>query len=267
MGKRGDERKRLALVAGGSGFLGGAVATELARRGWFVGVHFFRGRERAEAVVQAIRAHCQRAGGEACVLSGDLTVGDEAERVAAEFEKAAERLLGTPPGRPPELVVVATGVVRDAPLLRTSEADWDAVVAANLLAPVNVLRAAALKWQTTGGGHAILIGSYAGLVELGGGRAGGAAYSASKAALVGLARSLARELGPAGVRVNVVIPPLVTQGMGTGASAEFIEEMRSRSVLGRTGDAEEFARFVADLAETEGVSGQVLGADSRIAGL
>lgn len=238
---------RLALVAGGSGYLGGAVARELARRGWLVGVHCFRHRERAEAVV---------AEGEAFVVAGDLTIAREAERVMAEFESAA--------GGPPGLVVAATGVVRDAPLLRLSERDWDAVVRVNLLAPANLLRAAAARWVTSGGGHAVLLGSYAGLVELGGGRAGGAAYSASKAALVGLARSVARELGPAGVRVNVVIPPLVEEGMAEAASESFVREMRARSVMNRTGDAGEFARFVADLAETEGISGQVLHADTRI---
>lgn len=250
--------EHLALVAGGSGLLGGAVSVELARRGWLVGVHFFRGRERAEAVVtrmmgagcdQAARRHPHSRG---FVLGGDLTVRDEAERVVGEFETAA--------GGAPDVLVVATGVVRDAPLLRTREADWDAVVRANLLAPANVLRAAASRWETTGGGHAILLGSLAGLA----GRAGGAAYSASKAALVGLARSVACELGAKGVRVNVVIPPFVTGGMGAAASEDFARRMRARSVLGRTGDAEEFAKFVADLAETRGVSAQVLCADSRV---
>ena len=272
----GRQEGRLALVAGASGHLGGAVAVELARRGWRVGVHYHRGRRRAERVVTEMeRARCTAEGaagpqdpGEALVLGGDLTVRAEAERVVAEFEGAA--------GAPPRVLVVATGVVRDAPLLRTSEPDWDEVLAANLTAPANILRAAASRWASkleegargvASGGHAILLGSYAALA----GRAGGAAYSASKAALIGLARSVARELGPAergGVRVNVAIPPLVTggdeAGMGAAVPEEFAGEMRARSVTGRTGDAGDFARFVACLAESEGVSGQVLAADSRV---
>jgi 3-oxoacyl-[acyl-carrier protein] reductase len=159
----------------------------------------------------------------------------------------------------PSLVVAAAGVTRDAPLLRTSETDWDEVIAVNLAGVAWLLRAAARRWRKTGG-HAILVGSYAGVT----GRVGGAAYSASKAALSGLARSVARELGARGVRVNVVIPPFVEAGMGAGARGAFVEEMRRRSVLGRPGSAADFARFVAALADTEGVTGQVLHADGRI---
>lgn len=238
---------KTCLVAGGSGKLGGAIARELSGRGWTVGVHFNTRREAAEQVA----ADCE--GG--FTLQADLRTRASADALVAEFETKA--------GAAPGLLVAATGIVRDAPLLRTSEADWDETVAVNLSGPAWLLRAAARRWRRRGtsGGQAILIGSYAGVA----GRAGGAAYSASKAALTGLARSVARELGPKGVRVNVVVPPFVEEGMGGLASPAFVEEARRRSALGRTGSAEELARFVAALAETEGITGQVLHADSRIA--
>ncbi len=241
----GDEHvpERLALVAGGSGHVGGAISRELARRGWTVGVHFNSNRASAERVAAACEG--------AFVLQADLRSRESADALVADFVKKA--------GEAPALVVAATGIVRDAPLLRSSEADWDETMAVNLTGPAWLLRAAADEMRESGG-HAILIGSYAGVA----GREGGAAYSASKAALTGLARSAARELGPKGIRVNVVIPPFLDGGMGERASPAFVEEARGRSVMGKIGSAEELARFVADLAETEGVSGQVLHADGRI---
>lgn len=242
--------RRLALVAGGSGHLGSAIARELSRRGWRLGVHCHSRRQVADRVASGCDP--PRGGEGAFVLEADLRSRAGADELLADFEAEA--------GEAPRLLVAAAGIVRDAPLLRTSAADWDETVAVNLSGPAWLLRAAAERWASSGGGHAILLGSYAGTA----GREGGAAYSASKAALVGLARSVARELGPKGVRVNVVIPPFVAEGMGRAASPAFVEEARARSVLGSTGSAEDFARFVAALATTGAVSGQVLHADARI---
>ncbi len=240
--------ERTCLVAGGSGHVGGAIAREMAWRGWDVGVHWRSGAEQAGRVAD----ECADAGARAFVLGADLTSRTAADKLLEKFELEA--------GAPPDAVVCACGIFRDAPFLRVTENDWDDTMAVNLSGPAWLLRAAAARWAEGDGGHAILVGSYA----AGAGRVGGAAYSASKAALVGLARSVARELGPEGVRVNVIVPPFIEQGMGAGAGPEFVSGARSRSVLGRSGTADEFAKLVAALAETEGVSGQVIHADSRI---
>jgi 3-oxoacyl-[acyl-carrier protein] reductase len=220
----------------------------MAWRGWDVGIHWRTVLEAAERVAD----DCTDAGSRAFVLRADLTSRAAADGLLERFETEA--------GAPPDALVCAYGIFRDAPFLRLSEEDWDATMAANLSGPAWLLRAAAERWSDTGGGHAILVGSYAARA----GRVGGAAYSASKAALVGLARSVARELGHAGVRVNVVTPPFIEQGMGAGASDGFTARARERSVLGRSGTADELAKLVAALAETEDVSGQVVGLDSRI---
>jgi len=243
--------RRLCLVAGASGRLGGEIARELARRGWAVGLHWHSRREAASAAAR----DCRTSGARAFELQADLRSPEAAEELVSALEREA--------GVAPLLLVVASGISLDAPFLRTAEADWDESIAVNCSGPARLLRACARRWVLApGGGQAILLGSHAAVT----GREGGAAYSASKAALVGLARSVARELGGSGVRVNVVLPPFVPEsGMGAGASPGFAEEARRLSVLGRHGSARELARFVADLAETEGVSGQVLAADSRIA--
>ena len=235
-------------VTGGSGHIGGAIAREMAWRGWDIGVHWRTVREAAEHVAN----ECADAGSRAFVLRADHTSRATADALVAEFEQEA--------GAPPDVLVCAYGIFRDAPFLRAQESDWDATMAANLSGPAWLLRATAKRWVEGDGGHAILVGSYAAEA----GRLSGAAYAASKAALVGLARSVSRELGKAGVRVNVVVPPFMEHGMGASAGGDFVAQARARSVLGTSGSADEFAKLVASLAETEGVSGQIVGLDSRI---
>jgi len=236
------------LVAGGSGALGGAIARAAARRGYVVGVHYYRHRERANETASA----CAAAGGRAVVVQGDLRLRNEARRVLEDFEDAC--------GGVPRAVVCAVGGAKDEPVLRTSEDSFTSSVELNLTAPTWLLQAACNRWAECGG-HAVVLGSFAGSV----GRTGGAAYAAGKAGLVGLMRSVAREFGWRGVRVNIVVPPFVRQGMGAAASDEFVRAETSRSLLGRTGDAESFAAFVMDVVAAKGITGQVISGDSRIA--
>ena len=114
-----------------------------------------------------------------------------------------------------------------------------------------------------GGGHIINIGSGAGLV----GTPGRSAYSAAKAGVIGLTKAAARELGPAGVQINTICPGLVMHAKLIQKEALSEEDMRRSTagkVLGRIGEAGEFARFVVEVARMRNISGQTLNTDSRI---
>lgn len=231
---------RSCIVTGASRGLGQATALELGRRGWGVCVNFLRDEEGAARTVAMI-------GGQAMAVRADVR---DPQAVAAMFESAAGRL-GTP-----RLVVNNAGIARDNLLVRMTEEEWDEVMATNFRGTLNCCREAARVMR---GGQIINVASASGLR----GRAGQANYAASKGAVIGLTKSLAAELGPQGVRVNAVIPGYMPTGMGLAAS-EAAAQAVAAHVLRRWADAAEVARFIADLAELESVTGQVLSVDGRV---
>jgi 3-oxoacyl-[acyl-carrier protein] reductase len=250
--KRDREAPQAAacLITGGSGTLGGAIALALASRGRIVGIQYRARRDAAERIVEEARAR----GATAFALQADLGTRTSALRLVDEFAERA--------GAPPAELVAAQGIVHDEPMLRTPEASWDKIIDVNLTGAAWLLQAVCSRWaEASCGGHALFLGSHAAEA----GRAGAAAYAASKAALVGLVRSVARELGATGVRANVIVPPFVEDGMGASASTAFVADAVRASLTGSTGSAEDFARFVADMMDCPGISGQVLVADTRIA--
>jgi len=158
-----------------------------------------------------------------------------------------------------ELLVNNAGLARESLVLRMSEAEWDEVIAANFTGALNCCREAARLMAPALCGHIINIGSVAGLR----GREGQSHYAAAKGALIGLTQALAAELGEHGVRVNTVLPGYMPTDMGM-ASPLAARQAAAEHCLGRLSDLNETARFIADLAETHSVTGQVLRVDGRI---
>ncbi|MDD5557758.1 MAG: 3-oxoacyl-ACP reductase FabG [bacterium] len=239
--------ERTALVTGASRGLGAAVARALAAAGARVAVNYRARRDSAERVADDIR----RTGGEAVCLGADVAGAGEAEAMVAEVVSRWGRL---------DILVNNAGIFREALLARLSEEDWDAVIAVNLTGAFNCARAAARSMVPRRSGHIINISSILGVR----GARGGAAYAAAKAGLIGLTKSLARELGPSGIMVNAVIPGFLPTGMTGSVGEAEREEIRRESVLGRLGDAEAAARFIAHLAGMRTVSGQLFNLDGRI---
>jgi 3-oxoacyl-[acyl-carrier protein] reductase len=159
-----------------------------------------------------------------------------------------------------DLLINNAGIVRDAPLLRMTEADWDEVIDTNLKGAFLCSRAATALMQARGGGHILQIGSFSALRP----PAGQAAYAASKAGLIGLTQALAAEWGAANIRVNCVLPGFLETRMTAGLSGEVIKAARSSHTLQRFNTVEAVARLVVELAAQPNLSGQIIQGDSRI---
>jgi len=241
-----NTEKASCIVTGASRGLGRAVAVELARRGRRVCVNFRSNAQAAAQTVDAVRA----ANGEAFAHRADVR---DATAVAAMIETLCDRW------GPPGLLVNNAGIARNCLLAKMSEGEWDEVVATNFRGTLNCCRAAAPVMAAAGGGQIINIASVSGLR----GREGQSHYAAAKGAVVGLTLSLAAELAPAGVCVNAVVPGYLPTEMGL-AFPGAAEAARRAHLLGRLSDVEETARFIADLAETQTVTGQVLSVDGRL---
>jgi 3-oxoacyl-[acyl-carrier protein] reductase len=170
------------------------------------------------------------------------------EEVDAAF-KAVEEKFG-----PVEILVSNAGITKDTLLLRMSEADFSAVVDANLTASFRVVKRATQGMLRARKGRIILMSSVVGLL----GSAGQANYAASKAGLVGFARSLARELGSRSITVNVVAPGPVETDMTAALGEERLKELTAQVPLSRMATADEIAGVVEFLAGPD--SGYITGA-------
>jgi len=156
-----------------------------------------------------------------------------------------------------DAAVLCAGVTLNRLLARTTEDEFDTVMQVNLTATA-VLCRELFEPLCKRQGHLVLIGTYPALT----GKSGLAAYAASKAAVIGLAKTLAREYAPH-VRVNVILPGYMPTDMGHSATPEAIEKAKRENLLGALSDPVEVAGFIRHLCSMRGVSGQVFNLDSR----
>jgi 3-oxoacyl-[acyl-carrier protein] reductase len=178
-------------------------------------------------------------------VRADVTVPEQVEAAFAEVESA----LG-----PVEVLVANAGITRDTLLMRMSDEDWDAVLATNLTGAFRLARRAARPMIRARFGRMVFISSVVGQL----GSAGQVNYAASKAGLVGLARSLARELGSRGVTANVVAPGFIETAMTAELGEETVQRYAAQIPLGRLGGVDDVAGAVEFLASD--AAGYVTGA-------
>jgi 3-oxoacyl-[acyl-carrier protein] reductase len=202
---------RAALVTGGASGIGAAVAVALAREGCDVTIVDCEPAPVAEIEALGRRARAVRA---------DVRDHAGAAVIVGEARARFGRL---------DLLVCAAGVTADAPVWSMSEAQWDEVLAVNLKGAWNYNRAVAGSFREQRGGRIVNIASINGLR----GKFGQSNYAASKAGMIGMSKSLARELGRYDVNVNVVAPGLVTTPMTRHLPPEVIEAAVRESALGR----------------------------------
>ena len=240
---------KTALVTGGSRGIGRAIALELAARGADVTINFHENRTAADEVVSAIAAL-----GRVCeVVQADVGNPLEADRLVAHAVEALGSL---------DIVVSNAGIVRDALLVRMTDEKWEAVLRTNLTGAFNVTRAASRYMLSRRTGRIILISSVVGL----GGNAGQANYAASKAGVIALAKTAAKELGARGITVNVVAPGFVETDMTSALDNSVVSSYLASIPLKRAGMPKDVARAVAFLAGDEAayITGQVLAVDGGL---
>lgn len=240
----GNLAGQVALVTGASRGIGRAIAVALAARGCRVFVNYTAGAEAAQATVDA----CTQAGGSASAVQFDVASSEAADGAISAIHKEAGRL---------DVLVNNAGIARDGLLIRYKDEDWRRVLAVNLDGAFYCSRAAAKIMMRARQGRIINISSIVGEM----GNPGQAAYVASKAGLIGLTKSMAKELAARNITVNAVTPGFIETDMTAALDPATREEMQKQIPLARLGSSEDIAAIVAFLAGSEAsyITGQVIG--------
>jgi 3-oxoacyl-[acyl-carrier protein] reductase len=234
---------KVAVVTGASRGIGRSIALALAAQGAKV----VASARNAEALAE-LTAEIKSSGGEALAVAGDVAIEDDANNLVKKAVEAFGQV---------DIFVNNAGITRDGLLLRMKNEDWDAVLDTNLKGAFLCTRAVAKVMSKQRSGRIINISSVVGEM----GNAGQANYCASKAGLLGLTKSVARELARRNVTVNAITPGFIVTDMTEDMTDKARESMTEQIPLGRLGSAEDIASAVIFLASDQSayITGQVLG--------
>ena len=234
-------KKKIALVTGASGGIGSACARELAAKGYTVLAHANRNLAAARQLADEL---CQR-GMDAHAMCCDLSDSRAVQAMCSEILHLYHHV---------DALVLCAGVSHTGLLTDMTDEQWHTVMDVNVSGSFYLMRALLPGMVSRREGGIVTISSMWG-------RSGAsceAAYSASKAAIIGLTQALAKELGPSGVRVNCVAPGVILTDMCASVDPEILQSMAEENCVGRNGKPEDVAKAFAYLADADFVTGQVI---------
>jgi 3-oxoacyl-[acyl-carrier protein] reductase len=243
-----DLKEKVAVVTGSSKGIGRAIVLELAKRGAKVVVS---GRDPGR--IGSVQKEIEQAGAEVVAISGDVSNPEEASGL---INKTLEKWGQI------DILVNNAGINRDNLIMRMSAEDWNAVIQTNLTGTFNCIKGVTRQMMKQKSGSIINITSVVGIM----GNAGQANYAASKAGIIGLTKSVARELASRSIRCNAVAPGYIGTEMTDRLDEKIKENLKQQIPLGRIGSVEEVAKVVAFLASDNAsyITGQVINVDGGL---
>lgn len=232
-----------ALVTGASRGIGRSIALQLAEEGYNVAVNYAGSKDKAEAVVEEIKAK----GVDSFAIQANVANGNEVKAMIKEVVSQFGSV---------DVLVNNAGITRDNLLMRMKEQEWDDVIDTNLKGVFNCIQKVTPQMLRQRGGAIINLSSVVGAV----GNPGQANYVATKAGVVGLTKSSARELASRGITVNAVAPGFIVSDMTDALSDELKDQMLEQIPLARFGEDTDIANTVAFLASDKAkyITGQTI---------
>lgn len=242
---------KAAIITGGTRGIGKAIVLELAARGAHVAFNFSKSSDEAERLAAEIQLLGVKAFSAQCDVANTEAAADFVKQVHAEFGKV-------------DFLVNNAGITRDQLILRMKEEDWDAVIDTNLKGAWNFSKAVLRPMMKNEEGGSILnISSISGVV----GMLGQSNYSASKAGMIGLTKSLAKEVASRKITVNALALGLIETEMASEMNAEYREKILSQIPIGRLGNVSEVAEIACFMLSPSAryLTGQVIQPDGGLA--
>lgn len=239
-------KNKIALITGAGRGIGRAIAIALAKEGAEVVINYNGSEERAKEVKQTIEEN----GGKASMYKCNVSYFAACEAMIKDIIKEYGHL---------DILVNNAGITKDGLIMKMKEEDFDSVLNVNLKGTFNTIRHSARQMLKQRSGKIINISSVSGIL----GNVGQANYAASKAGVIGLTKTMARELGSRGITVNAIAPGFVDTEMTEVLSEEIRENACKQIILGRFGKPEDIANTAVFLASDKAdyITGQVISVD------